>query len=47
MDGDYRKLESDLPTIDDFDKNGNKLNNPYLKFISCIPQTLLIDKKWK
>ena len=44
MKGDYQKVLDDIKGEDVFDKKGNKLPDPYIKLISCLPKTLINDK---
>ena len=40
----YRKVESDLPGINAYDKNKNKLDDCYVNIISSLPMEQIFDK---
>ena len=40
----YKKLTSDAPGTDIFDKNGDKLDGKYINIISGFPTEQLYDK---
>ena len=47
LDNHYKKLLSDISSIEVFDKNGNKLDGKYSNIITGIPREEVFDKKRK
>ncbi len=45
LSGVYRKLETDIPGIEAYDKNGLRIDDLLINIVTCLQQTPLTDHK--